>query len=154
MTLSEVVIAIALIAFSVPLILAATTAAHRSRLAAEADTHSAWIVRDVQRRIINQWSGTTQNKGLDASFPFPTTGSPKAVMELSYKQDGTLISDDMNQAVYLVFVQAERYEQAPDHSTVSSLALLSIQIQHPAKAAPNKRTKLNYRFVSTRKGIW
>lgn len=151
MTLAEVVIAIAIIAFSIPLILAATGGAHRSRQAAEADTRSAWLVRDVQQRIFNTWSATSQPISLD--FPFPSASSPKVTMELRYTQDGTLIDENLYQAVYLVSVEAEPYIQTPDHPTSSSLALISIKIEHPAKATSNKRTKLTYQFVSTREGI-
>ena len=56
MTLAEVVIAIAVIASTVPLIMGAMSSAHRSRQSAETDTRSAWLVRDVQQRIQNEWA--------------------------------------------------------------------------------------------------
>ncbi len=55
MTLMEVVIAIGVVAFVIPLILAATGSAGNSRRNAEADTHSAWIARDVQQNMIVAW---------------------------------------------------------------------------------------------------
>jgi hypothetical protein len=153
MTLAEVVIAIAIISFSIPLILAATGEAHRSRQASEVDTRSTWLVRDVQRRITHMWSENTLLYGLKHPFPFPSADSPNVTIELRYKQDGTLIADDREQAVYLVSVQAEAYNQKPDHFPRSSLALVTIKIQHPAKSTSNKRTKLTYQFLSTRVGI-
>ncbi len=56
MTLMEVVIAIGVVAFVVPLILAATGSAGSSRRDAEADTRSAWIAKEVQRQMILKWS--------------------------------------------------------------------------------------------------
>ncbi len=154
MSLAEVVMAIAVIAFSIPLILAATGGAHRSRQDAEADTRSAWLVRDVQRIINNEWSEIAQPFVPKISFPFPSGDSSEATMELAYKQDGTLITDeDIDQAVYLVTVEAGTYMTNANHSTASSLALITINIQYPAKAAPNNRKKLTYQFVSAREGI-
>lgn len=154
MTLAEVVMAIAVIAFCIPLILAATGAAHRSRQDAEADTRSSWLVRDVQRRINNEWSEILQPFVPKISFPFPSEDSSEATMELAYKQDGTLITAEANDhAVYLVTAEARAYVPDANHSTPSSLALITIQIQYPAKASPNHRKKLTYRFVSARDGI-
>jgi type II secretory pathway pseudopilin PulG len=154
MTLAEVVIAISILAFSIPLILAATGAAHRSRQATEADTRSAWLIRDVQRNIINGWSQKSQNENFVVSLNFPEVGAPKANVELVYKQDGTLILDhDVKNAVYLVTIEAEPYSQNTDYNKTAPLALISVRIQYPAKAGASKQTKLSYQFVTTREGM-
>lgn len=153
MTLSEVVIAIGIIAFSIPLILAATAGAHRSLQAAEADTRSAWLVRDAQRRIISAWSYSAPTAHLDTPLAFPSADTPEATLELCYKHDGTFLAEDSNQAVYLVTVEAEPYMAAVNNSSAQPLALVSIKIEYPAKASPNKRKKLSYQFISTRDGI-
>ena len=153
MTLTELVIAIAIIAFAIPLILAASGGAHQTRQAAEADTRSSWLVRDVQRRIINGWSVPMPSRGFEKSFPFPSAGSPEVTMELSYNQDGELLAEANGQATYLVTVTAEPYVPPPNQTIASTLALISINIQYPAKAFPNKRKKLTYQFISLRNGI-
>ncbi len=153
MTLSEVVIAIGIIAFSVPLIVAATGGAHHSRQAADADTRSAWLVRDVQRKIMSEWAEAMKPSGYEITFPFPSADTPEVAMELRYKQDGALLVEDADQATYLVKVEAEPYLPRLNQSKASSLARVSIQIQYPAKASPNKRKKLTYQFISTRDGI-
>lgn len=153
MTLSEVVIAIGIIAFSVPLIVAASGGAHHSRQAAEADTRSAWLVRDVQRKIMSGWAEAETSSDMKNAFPFPSAYSQEVVMELSYKQDGTLPNEETDQAIYIVKVEAEPYLPRLNQSNASSLARVSIQIQYPAKATPNKRKKLTYQFISTRDGV-
>lgn len=153
MTLSEVVIAMGIIAFSVPLIIAASGGAHHSRQAAEADTRSAWLVRDVQRKIMSGWAEAETSSDIENAFPFPSAYSPEVVMELSYKQDGALLAEETDQAIYIVKVEAEPYLPRLNQSKASSLARVSIQIQYPAKASPNKRKKLTYQFISTRDGV-
>lgn len=150
MTLAEVVIAIAIIASTVPLILAATSAAHRARQSTEADTRSAWLVRDVQRRIQHEWTEPEKKSNLKIPFQFPTENSPEVTMELAYRKDGTFVpADDMKNVVYFAWIKAESYMQTTNKPKSLPLALVSIKIQ----AASHKRTKLNYRYVSTREGI-
>jgi prepilin-type N-terminal cleavage/methylation domain-containing protein len=148
MTLAEVVIAIAIMASTVPLIMAATSSAQRSRQSAETDTRSAWLVRVVQRRIQNEWAAA-EHADLKNVFPFPTEDSPEVTVELAYAKDGTLItSTDTEQANYLVSVQAEPYELSTNQPTGQPLALISIKIRD----ASHKRMKLEYRYVSAREG--
>lgn len=150
MTLAEVVIAIAIIASTVPLILAATSAAHRARQFTETETHSAWLVRDAQRRISNEWAQSVEKSDLEIPFPFPTEDWPEATMELAYRKDGTFIpADESDHAVYFVSVKAEPYLQATHQAKGLPLALVSIEIQ----AASNKIRKLSYQYVSTREGV-
>ncbi|MFN9027093.1 MAG: hypothetical protein ACK5VX_12970, partial [Akkermansiaceae bacterium] len=106
MSLTEVVIALSIIAFSVPLILGATGGAHQSRQDAEADTRSAWIVGDVKRRIINDWASLTQYSDLKDELIFPSIENPKSTINMFYDQQGTLMGQDDEKAVYLVTVEA------------------------------------------------
>ena len=153
MTLSEVVVSIGVIAFSIPLILAATGGAHRSLQAADADTRSSWLVRDVQRRIISAWSDSASPGQSEMAMAFPSAATPEVKLELSYKQDGTFLAEDTKQAAYRVTVEAEPYMTASQQGAEPTLALVSIRIEYPAKASANKRKKLSYQFISTRDGI-
>lgn len=151
MTLSEIVIAIGIIAFTIPLILAATGNAYQTRQAAEADTRSTWLVRDVQRAIINDWENSGSNTAIEDAFPFPT--SSPSTMELRFNQHGTWLPRESDNAVYLALVKAEAYMSNTDHSQGTPLARVSIRIQYPAKASPKYRKQLTYQFLSTRHGI-
>ncbi len=151
MTLSEIVIAIGIIAFTIPLILAATGNAHQTRQAAEADTRSAWLVRDVQRKIMNEWANSGSNSAIENTFTFPT--SSPVTMELSFKRDGSWLPRESDEAVYVALVRAEPYMPNTDHSRSTPLARVTIKIQYPAKASPNHRKQLTYQFLSTRNGM-
>ena len=151
MILSEIVIAIGIIAFAIPLILAATGNAYQTRQAAEADTRSAWLVRDVQRAIMNEWANSGSNTAIENTFPFPT--SSPVTMELSFRQDGISTPEGSDKAVYLALIKAEPYMPSVDHSQRTPLARVSIKIQYPAKASPNHRKQLTYQFLSTRNGM-
>lgn len=153
MTLSEVVIAIAIIAFTIPLILAASGGAQHTRQAAEADTRSAWLVRDVQRRITNEWSEATQNSDHENAFPFPTPATPEVTIDMCYMKDGRYIPEDIDQAVYLVTVKAEQYTQSADYPMAAALARITIEIQYPANASSNNLKKLTYQYLSARVGM-
>jgi hypothetical protein len=152
-TLTEVVIAVSVIAFSVPLILAATGGAHQSRQDAEVDTRSAWIVGDVKRRIINEWASAIQRTDEKESLIFPSIETPRSTMEIYYDQQGSLIEQDDEKAVYMVSVEASPYTQSSHDSGISNMARVIIKIQYPAKASSNNQKKLTYQFVSTQYGF-
>lgn len=152
MTMAEVVIAIGVVAFTIPLIIAAMGTAYRTGHAAEADTRSAWLAREVQHLILTQWSHDPE-----PIVPFPESESSDPPAELFYDANGVFISASISQnppkrAAYLVTVRAEPYPQPQDPSAAMPLALVFITIQHPANAAAENRSKLNYRFVSYREG--
>lgn len=149
-SLTEVVIALSVIAFSVPLILGATGGAHQSRQDAEADTRSAWIVGDVKRRIINDWASLTQYSDSKDELIFPSIENPKSTINMFYDQQGTLMGQDDEKAVYLVTVEASPYVQTHYYSDILPLARVIIKIQHPAKASPDKQKIVTYQFISAR----
>lgn len=151
MTLSEIIITIGVIAFAVPLILAATGNAYQIRQAAEVDTRSAWLARDVQRRIINGWTASASNSGDEETFPFPT--SSPSTMEISFSQNGTWLRESTDRAAYLALIKAEPFTSNSVQSQLTPLARITITIQYPAKASPNHRKQLSYQFLSSRNGM-
>lgn len=153
MTLSEVVVAIAIISISIPLLLVALGSAYQSRMRAEIDTRSAWLVRDVQRQILSHWSESSSQLDEEKRFAFPSVLSPESSMQLSYRKDGTLNSDDTGQAVYMVSVEAKTYPSAINHPGSPTLAMIRITIQHPANASPRRQQKSTYQYLTTRGGI-
>lgn len=148
MTLAEVVLAIAIIGFAIPLITAGMTSAQHTRQAAEADTRSAWLVRDAQRRMIRLWAETADSKSGETSFTFPSANSEGSSLELFYDRSGTLLSE-IAPAIYRVTVDAKPHE----HLGNSVLAWITVEIQYPANAPTGKRNAHIYQFLSTREEI-
>lgn len=162
MTLMEVVIAIGVVAFVVPLILAATGSAGSSRRNAEADTRSAWIARQVQQELIVSW-GKHPAKSVFAenkNFPsFASEGSPDILLfdsggeflEKGSASDFTKASQ-VKDAAYVVAMYAEEYNPPNLTATANPLCILRIRILHPAKAAPSSRSTHRYNLITTKQG--
>lgn len=163
LTLMEVVIAIAVIAFAIPLVLAMSKSAGDSRINAEADTRSAWLAREVQRGIIAAWANPPRPSVLGEAIDFPAFADETAPEILVYDSDGNFLTkggnSDLNgrstipNATYLVAVHADAH--IPSDAAVASdnLALIRIRILHPAKAQPGNRREFHYYLLSTRPGI-
>ncbi len=162
MTLMEVVIAIGVVAFVVPLILATTGSAGRSRLNAEADTRSTWIARQVQREIIAKWATPVQDSVIQTGIAFPSFASKGSPEILAYDSDGNFISKATSQdldgpskipkAVYLVSFYAEAYNPPNSSGTVNNLSLVHISVHHPAKALKTNRSVHRYNLISPSQG--
>ena len=168
MTLMEVVIAISVMAFAVPLIFTATTAASSSRLAAEADTRSVWLTREGQRQIILKWSDDRRIEGqsiITTDFSFPEADAESSTKTLIFDNAGKFISegseDDQEAssaiagAAYVVSISAETYTStgASNTSSEGTLAKVTINVANPAKTAPGKRSQYRYVFITTREGL-
>lgn len=160
MTLMEVVIAIGVVAFAIPLILAATGSSNSSRRNAEADTRSAWLVREVQRQILAKWATPPRESDIAATLAFPAFSTSAAPLVLAYDADGKFLAEGtaadltaaskIPKAVYLIAVHGETH--TPPGSSAGSLSLLHIRVLHPAKAAPASRSIFRYDLISTRHG--
>ena len=162
MTLSEVVIALGVVAFVIPMILTVTGTANSSRLSAEADTRSAWLAREVQREIVSAWVDPARDSAFGTSLTFPDFASSSSPEILAYDTEGNLLgkgsAQDLNSpskipdAAYLVAVHAEEHRPPNLAAGSQSLSLIQIRILHPAKSAPTKRSELRYEFMSPRQG--
>ena len=167
MTLMEVVIAIAVVAFVVPLILAATGSAGSSRRSAEADTRSAWIARQVQQELIVSWGEHPEKSvfGDKPSIPrsFPTWPSQRKTPEiLLFDSDGEFIAkgsgadlesaSQVKDATYIVAAYSEEYNPPNLPAIANSLCILHIRIIHPAKANPGNRSTFRYNLITTKQG--
>lgn len=162
MTLTEVVIAIGVVAFVIPIILAATGSANSSRLGAEADTRSAWLAREAQREILSAWADPAAESVFGASLDFPEFASGSSPEILAYDSDGNFLTKGTPQdlsgpsripkATYLVAVHGETHRPPNLAPGSNSLSLLTIRVLHPAKAAPAKRSDLRYQLISPRQG--
>jgi type II secretory pathway pseudopilin PulG len=154
MTLMEVVIALGIIGFVLPIIIAATSSTGNARLNAEADTRSAWLARHIQTQIIAKWSEPPIESEIESAFLFPENAATTSSVVLLYNREGSFLSvgtaADLNsqskvpQAVYVASASAEFHS--------NSLVLVSITISHPANALPGKRGTYNYKYLTTRKG--
>ncbi len=164
MTLMEVVVAIGVAAFAVPLILAAVSSAGFSRRNAEADTRSVWIARQVQQEVLAAWAEPPRKSVISTSFPYPEGAARPPAKVLFYDRDGTFLAEgapaDLGstittpKAVYLVRIAAEKHVP-PNFAaspTSSGLALLSLEVLYPASASPDKRSRYSFRVITTRHG--
>lgn len=166
MTLMEVVIAISVMAFAVPVIFTAISSAGTSRLAAEADTRSVWLAREVQRQMILKWSEENQvsdQSVISSSFAFPETGAGGSTQTLIFDNDCEFISEGdatdqdapsaIPRAAYVVTMSAEAYAPPGAATGQGTLARVTIDIANPAKAEPGKRSQYRYIFITTRQGL-
>lgn len=162
MTLMEVVIALGVVAFVIPIVLTATGSANISRLSAEADTRSAWLAREVQREIISAWSVPTPASAFGAALAFPVFATATAPEILAYDSDGNFLAkgsaadltaaSKIPKASYIVAVHGEAHRPPNLAAGPDTLSLLTIRVLHPAKSAAAKRTDLRYQIISPRQG--
>jgi type II secretory pathway pseudopilin PulG len=162
MTLMEVVIAIGVVAFVIPLIMAVTGSAADTRRSAESDTRSAWLVREVQQEILAAWAVPPHPSNIGTSVPFPTFADASSPEILAYDSDGKFIAKGTAQdltapskipkAAYLITAYGESYNPPNIAAAADSLSLIRISVLHPAKAAPGKRNTFRYNLISPRQG--
>lgn len=162
MTLMEVVIAIGVVAFVVPLILAATGSAGSSRRNAEADTRSAWIARQIQQELIVSWGDNPTESIFGENKNFPSFGSENSPDVMLFDSDGEFVAPgnqgDLDRAsqtadaVYVVSFYAEQYNPPNLLATANPLAMLRIKVIHPAKASPGSRSSYRYNLISSKQG--
>lgn len=148
LTLMEAVIAIGIVAVAVPLILAATSAASKSRINSEADTRAAWIAKETQRQLIDAWRGLP-----DTYFPtkpaFPAFSSEAEPLVLLFNQSAGLIgpgnpevhaSGSSNpDAYYMVAIHGEAAIPSTADQADNSLSKVFISVEHNAKSPRSKR---------------
>lgn len=162
MTLMEVVIAIGVVAFVVPLILAATGSAGNSRRNAEADTRSAWIARQVQQELIVSWGEYPSESIFGEEKNFPSFASEEDPDVLLFDSDGEFLtkgsgadfteSSQVKDAAYVVALHAEEYTPPNLTATENPLTILRIRILHPAIANPGSRSTYRYNLITTKQG--
>lgn len=162
MTLMEVVIAIGVIAFVIPLILAATGTSGNSRRNAEADTRSVWLAREVQRQVLSKWAEPARESVITDSIAFPEFSSEASPLVLAFDAQGEFISEGNAQdlsapskiakAAYLVAIHGETHTPPGAAGAAGLFSLLHIRVLSPAKASPTVRSTYRYSLVTTRHG--
>jgi len=164
MTMMEVVIAIGVLAFVVPMILTMTVTTGDSRRNAEADTRSVWLAREVQRQVLSKWAEPVRESVITVIPAFPAFASEAAPLVLAFDVNGKFISEGGAQdlsatskipkAAYLVTVYGETYSPPGGAGAPGLFSLLRIRVLHPAKSAPTKRSTYRYNLITTRQGIF
>jgi len=162
MTLMEVVIAIGVVAFVVPIILAATGSAGSSRRNAEADTRSAWIARQVQQELIVSWGEFPAESVFKENKNFPSFASKASPDVLLYDSGGEFVSkgsstdltkaSQVPDASYVVAIYAEEYNPPNLTATANPLCILRIQVIHPAKSSKGSRSTYRYNLITSKQG--
>jgi hypothetical protein len=163
MTLMEVVIAIGVVAFIVPIFLVMSNTAGDARLNAEADTRSAWLAREVHREILAAWSQPARDSVFGAEMNFPGFADETTPEILAYDSDGNFLTKggatDFNgrsnipNASFLVAVYGEAHTPPNAAPAGENLSLIHIRVLHPAKAPPENRREYHYQVISSRPGI-
>jgi type II secretory pathway pseudopilin PulG len=149
LTLMETVIAVGVIAFAVPIILATSNNSTKIRRDAEAETRATWIVTDVQRMLTESWRNIP-HEALNPAPAFPDFASQQAPIVFYYDVDGRFLqvgaASDLEtgtkfpRAVYLVTLYG--IGQDPQNFLPvqpKQLSLVTIEIQQPAAAPQGKR---------------
>lgn len=162
MTLMEVVIAIGIVAFVIPVILTMTASSGDSLRNSEADTRSVWLVREVQREILSKWAEPARESVITESLTFPTFASEPSPLILAFDSGGKFLDEGTAQdlsapsnipkATYLVTVFGEAYNPPGGAGTPGFLSMLRIRVLHPAKSAPASRSAHRYSLITTRQG--
>ena len=159
----EVVIAIGIVAFVVPVILTATAAASKSRMSAEADTLSAWLIKDVYREILSKWADPVRESSINTDIGFPVFADQDTPIVLAYDSDGNFIEEGsvsdidspslIPDAAYLVAIYGEAYTP-PNLASANPtpLSLVRIRVLHPAKSTPANRSEFRYKLLTYRQG--
>lgn len=169
MTLMETVIAIGVIGFSVPLILAGTNASLSDRSNAEADTRSAWIAKDLEQQVNALWASPRQNSYLPASLTldFPVNGTESAPWVFIYNKQGTFLGQGSignlgtgatsQDAYYLVSLHTTAYTPAnllpPPTAGNSRLSRVFIKVEYPAKARLGRRQANLFSSIKTQQNL-
>jgi len=169
MTLMETVIAIGVIGFAVPMILAGTTASLNDRSNAEADTRSAWIAKDLEQQISALWATPRQNSYLPTSLllNFPVNGTEADPLVFIYTSQGKFlklsssasIATGVNEkdAQYLVSLHSTAYNPAnlisESISINSQLSRVFIKVEYPAKAKLAKRQSNLFSSIKTKQTL-
>ena len=150
LTLMEAVIAKGVIAFALPLIVAATSQSAKTRISAEADTRSAWLAQDVQRQLIDRWNDRT-SVAFAAKPQFPDFASATTPIVILYDNDGVFIQEGTplefangstnERASYLVTVYGVGTTPNNLTTTENNLSRVIISVENSAKASATKRSR-------------
>jgi type II secretory pathway pseudopilin PulG len=169
MTLMETVIAIGVIGFAIPMILAGTTASLNDRSNAEADTRAAWIAKDLEQQINALWATPRQFSYLPASLVlnFPVNGTEVSPLVFIYTNQGRFLRAgtpaDLRTGVtdrdaqYLVTLYSTAHQPInfiPALPTAPSpLSRVFINVDYPAKARLGRRQSVVFSSLKTKQSF-
>jgi type II secretory pathway pseudopilin PulG len=169
MTLMETVIAIGVIGFAIPMILAGTTASLNDRSNAEADTRAAWIAKDLEQQINALWATSRQFSYLPTSLVlnFPVNGTDVSPLVFIYTNQGRFLRTGTSaelrtgvtdrDAQYLVTLYSTAHHPAnliPGTTSANSpLARVFINVDYPAKARLGRRQSILFSSLKTKQSL-
>jgi len=150
----EVVIALGIIGFVLPLIIAAMASTGNDRRKAEAETRSTWMMRNIQREIIAKWSDPPLETKISSEFAFPIGPAHKSEVVMIFDREGTFLTlgsaDDLSSRCNIADATFVANVTATAHT--GSIARVSITVSQPAKAPPAKRSNITFDYLTTRYG--
>jgi type II secretory pathway pseudopilin PulG len=160
LTLMEAVIAIGIVAMTVPLLVVAMGASVKSRRNAEFDTRAAWIAGQVVDEVRNAWRGGESifAEQVPAYPVFPGGGDK---LYLLYDTEGKFakISDEATCSAAVTtkgvgyVVTLEGLEHRPAGLTLATpMSKLRVVVEAPAQALPAQRAKHMFLTIRTQEG--
>lgn len=151
----EVVVALGVVAFAVPLILTTMASSSRARAQSENDTRSAWLARDVQSELLASWS--KQQSVISPAPAFPEFANAVTPLVLLYDKQGQFLaqgnSNDFTrghatgEAFFLVALYGESSLASPLKEGSRDLCRLHVSIESPAAARKEKRSRYEYQSL-------
>lgn len=155
MTLMETVIAISIIAVTVPLIFAALGASSQSRRYSGDETRAAWIAEQISDDVARAWRG--EGMYLEGTLAYPDFGQGGDAVVLGFDEEGvfsrTLAAGAWESGVqggnevYLVKVVGQGY--APPDLPGETLSKVSVEVSAPAVAPLSERKNLGFHTLKT-----
>ncbi len=160
MTLIEIVVSMAIIAFVIPVILTVTAASAKSRMHAEADTQSSWIAQEIISQIRANWKSPSGESFFDDSISYPNFSTAESPTILAFDTKGKFVSGQEHLSIdglvhnpatsYLVSVYGEAYKPPIYDSQIKSGSLIHLAIHYPARSKPANRSVFEYQVLILR----
>lgn len=155
MTLMEIMVAIAIIAFTVPLIFAALGASSESRRSSDNETRAAWLAERVDDDVARGWAGEGLFFSGELSYPdfgqagderifgFDRAGDFRRAVTAAEWRDGV----QEKGLIYVVKVRGEKFS-SPDLPG-EFLSKVEVVAAAPAVAPDSERKKLFYHTLKS-----
>lgn len=156
LTLMETVVALFIIAISIPLVFATLQASTSSQRAAEDETRAAWLAKQMSDEVGRAWAGEGVN--FSDILPYPDFGEDGNELIFGFDREGNfqriLQTDEWRDGVkeegVVYVVKAQGVSYAPPHLPNEFLSKVKITVGKPALAPEKSRQVLYYHILKSR----
>lgn len=160
LTLMETVVALGIVALTVPVLVGAMATAVESRRRAEDDTRAAWMTQRVLGELRQAWSGGKSVFG-DKAPAYPAFPGADGVILMAFDQNGEFVrlasKSEYDKGIrergvgYLLTVEGSAHRPA-GLTLKEPLSKVRIVVEAPAQGMPAKRTKLAFTTLREKEG--